>query len=39
MATPQTARAIRRLLKSSPTQKKVALLERAVLRLATNLEI
>jgi DDE superfamily endonuclease len=39
MATPQTARAVRRLLKSSPTQKKVALLERAVLRLATNLEI
>jgi DDE superfamily endonuclease len=39
IATPQTARAVRRLLKSSPTQKKIDLLERAVLRLATRFEI
>jgi hypothetical protein len=39
MATPWTARGVRRLIKSSPTQQRVALLERAVLRLATTFEI
>jgi hypothetical protein len=34
-----TTRGVRRLLKSSPTQKKVAILERAVLRLATQMDI
>jgi hypothetical protein len=39
MLTPQTARAVRRLLKASPTEKKLALLERAILRLTTRFEI
>jgi hypothetical protein len=34
-----TARGVRRLLKMSPTQQKVALLERAVLRLTARFEI
>jgi hypothetical protein len=39
IATPMTTRGVHRLLKSSPTQTKVAILERAVLRLATQLDI
>lgn len=37
--TPQTAHAIRRLLKTSPSLQKVAILERIVLRLAAKYEI
>lgn len=39
IATPMTCRAVRRLCKASPTLQKVAILERAVLRLATRFEI
>jgi DDE superfamily endonuclease len=39
IATPMTTRGVRRLLKSSPTQKKVAILERAVLQLVTQMDI
>jgi hypothetical protein len=38
-ATPYIARGVRRLVRSSLTQQRVALLERAVLRLAMNFEI
>jgi hypothetical protein len=37
--TPQTVRSIRQLIKSSPSRQKEALLERAVLRLATKFDI
>ena len=39
ITTPMTCRGIRRLLKSSPSDERAAILERAVLRLATQLEI
>jgi DDE superfamily endonuclease len=39
IATPITARAVRRLVKSSPSRQKEALLERAVMRLVTKYEI
>jgi hypothetical protein len=39
MTTPVTVRGIRRLVKSSPSRQKAALLERAVLRLATKYDI
>jgi DDE superfamily endonuclease len=39
IATPLTVRGIRRLVKSSSSRQKEALLERAVLRLATKLDI
>lgn len=37
--TPQTAHAIRRFLRTSPSLQKLAILERMVLRLAANYEI
>lgn len=37
--TPQTARAIRRLCKASPSLQKAVILERAVFRLATKFEL
>lgn len=39
MTTPITVRGIRRLVKSSPSRQKAALLERAVVRLATKYDI
>jgi hypothetical protein len=39
IATPQTVRGIRQLVKSSPSRQKEALLQRAVLRLATKFDI